>query len=122
MTQKLFLAVSVLCVLVLVLLVFGNKRAPLRTMRVRGDQPQWMTEEIRTAMNISDYLKNKLQRNKVTKLIDEAKHTYCNNLLTENANDASNIWPALKRFVSKNKTFLSRKCRLANPLVQIIKV
>ena len=91
-------------------------------MRVRGDQLEWMTEEIRTAMKINDYLKHKLQRNKVTKLIDEAKHTYCNNLLTENANDTSNIWPALKWLISKNKTFLSRKCRLANPLVQIIKV
>ena len=48
-------------------------------MRVCGDQLEWMTEEIRTAMKISDYLKNKLQRNKIAKLIDEAKHTYCNN-------------------------------------------
>ena len=45
-------------------------------MRVRGDQPQWMTKEIPTAMQIRDYLKNKLQRNKVTKLIDKAKLTY----------------------------------------------
>ena len=66
-------------------------------MRVRGDQRQWMTEEIRTAMEISDYLKHKLLRNKVTKLIDEAKYTYCNNLLTENANDTSNLWSASKR-------------------------
>ena len=35
-----------------------------------------MTEEIRTAMKTCDYLKHKLQRNKVTKLIDEAKDTY----------------------------------------------
>ena len=91
-------------------------------MRVRGDQPEWTTEEIRTAIKISDYLKNKLQGNKVARLIDEAKHTYSNKLLTENANDTSNIWPALKWLLSKNKTFLSRKCRLANPLVQIINV
>ena len=76
-------------------------------MRVRGDQPQWITEEIRTAMKISDYMKNKMHRNKVTRLIDEAKHTYCNNLLTENANDAGNIRPALKRFLSKRKHFHS---------------
>ena len=91
-------------------------------MRVRGDQPQWTTEEIRTAMKIGDYLKNRLQGNKVARMIDEAKHTYSNNLLAENANDTSNIWPALKWLLSNNKTFLSRKCRLANPLVQIIKV
>ena len=72
-------------------------------MRVRGDQRQWMTEEIRTAMKISDYLKNKLQRNKVAKLIDEAKHTYCNNSLTENANDTSNLWSASKRSLPKTK-------------------
>ena len=70
-------------------------------MRVRGGQPQWMTEEIRTALKISEYLKNKLQRNKVTKLIDEAKDTYCNNLLTENANDTSNLWSASKRLLPK---------------------
>ena len=63
--KNLFFAASVLCVLVLVLLVVGTKHAPLRTMRVRGDQSQWMTEEIRTAMKISNYLKNKLQRNKL---------------------------------------------------------
>ena len=83
----------------------GNKHAPLRTMRVRGDQPQWMTDEIRIAMKTRDYLIHKaskdklekewidykLQRNKVTKLLDEAKRTYYNNLLTENANDTSKV-------------------------------
>ena len=78
-------------VLVLSLLVVCNKHAPLRTMRVRGDQTQWMTEEIRTAIKTCDNLKHKLQRNKVTKLIDESKDTYYNHLLAENANDTSNL-------------------------------
>ena len=86
-------------------------------MRVRCDQPQWMTDEIRIAMRTRDYLKHKtskdklekdwndykLQRNKVTKLIDEAKRTYYNNLLTENANDTSKLWSASKKLLPKKK-------------------
>ena len=72
-------------------------------MRVRGDQTQWKTEEIRTAMKISDYLKHKLQRNKDARLMDEAKHTYCNNSLTEYANDTSNLWSASKKLLPKRK-------------------
>ena len=68
-------------------------------------------------MKTRDYLKHKasedklekdwndyiLQRNKVTKLIDEAKRTYYNNLLTENANDTSKRWSALKKLLPKKK-------------------
>ena len=68
-------------------------------------------------MKTRDYLKNKaskdqleknwndykLQRNKVTKLIDEAKRTYYNNLLTENANNTRKFWPALKTLLPKKE-------------------
>ena len=50
--------------------------------------------------NWNDY---KMQRNKVTKLIDEAKPTYYNNLLTECANDTSKLWPALKTLLPKKE-------------------
>ena len=76
MTWKLFFAASVHWFSSYYYWLFCNKHAPLRTMRVRGDQTQWMTEEIRTAMKTCGYLKHKLQKNKVTKLIDEAKDTY----------------------------------------------
>ena len=95
----------------------GTKHAPLHTMRVRGDEPQWMTDEIRIAMKTRDYLKHKtskdklekdwigykLQRNKVTKLIDETKCTYYNDLLTKNANDTSKLWSPLKKLLPKKK-------------------
>ena len=45
----------------------GNKHAPLRTMRVRGDQPQWMTDEIRIAMKTRDYPKHKASKDKLEK-------------------------------------------------------
>ena len=80
-------------------------------MRFRGDQPQWMSDEICIAMKTHDYLKHKasqnklekgwidykLQRNNVTKLIDEAKRTYYNDLLTENANDTSKPLSAITK-------------------------
>ena len=46
-------------------------------------------------------------RNKVTKLIDEAKRTYYNNLLTKNANDTSKLWSALKKLLPKKKGIYS---------------
>ena len=83
----------------------GNKHAPLRSIRVRGSQPPWMTDEIRQTMKSRDAMKRKAVktksdnvwnafkrlRNTVTRLIDVAKREYFNNLLTDNTKDTSNI-------------------------------
>ena len=80
---------------------------------------------VRITMKTRDYLKHKaskdkleknwndykLQRNKVTKLIDEAKPTYYNNLLTECANDTSKLWPALKTLLPKKENVPIREMK-----------
>ena len=58
--------------------------------------------------NWNDY---KLQRNKVTKLIDEAKRTYYNNLLTENANDTSKFFASFKTSLPKKENVPIREMK-----------
>lgn len=41
----------------------GNKHAPLRSMRVRGDQSQWMSIEIQEAVKIHEKLKQEALKN-----------------------------------------------------------
>ena len=95
----------------------GNKCAPLRSIRVHGSQPPWMTDEIRQAIKSCDAMKRKADkgkpdnvwtafkrlRNAVTRLIEVAKREYFNSLLTDHTKDTSNIWTTLKKLLPKKK-------------------
>ena len=45
----------------------GNRHARLRTLRVQGSQPQWMSDNIRHSMKYCDFLKRKAVKSKLDK-------------------------------------------------------
>ena len=91
------------------------KHAPLRTMRVRGSQPGWMSDQIRSMRKERDKMKRKAckskldldwtsykqLRNSVTREIALAKQDYFNNLLKTQAQDASKLWSSIRKLIPK---------------------
>ena len=81
-----------------------NTHVPLRERRVkRTRQPGWLTDEITEAMDKRDSLKQsrdfpnyKLWRNKVVRMLKEAKADYYINLIEENRRDTRALWAALR--------------------------
>ena len=91
------------------------KFTPLKTLWVRGSQPGWMSDQIRSMMKERDKMKckackSKLDvdwtsykqlRNSVTRQIELAKRDYFNNLLTTQAQDASKLWSSIRKLIPK---------------------
>ena len=91
------------------------KHAPLRTIRVRGSQPGWMSDQIRSMMKERDKKKCKAckskfdldwtsykqLRNSVTRQIELAKRDYFNNQLKTQAQDASKLWSSIRKLIPK---------------------
>ena len=79
-----------------------EKHAPMRIRRVKqAAMPPWITPEVIRATELKKQLKKenktdefKVQRNKVKKLVRNAKRSYCNSIIT-NSNDTRAIWKAL---------------------------
>ena len=89
-----------------------NMHAPLRERRVkRPRQPGWLTEDITEAMDKRDSLKQsrdfpnyKLWRNKVVRMLKEAKADYYMNLIEENRRDTRALWAALREISPRSNT------------------
>ena len=89
-----------------------NTHAPLRERRVkRPRQPGWLTDEITEAMDKRDSLKQsryfpnyKLWRNKVVRMLKEAKADYYINLIEENRRDTRALWAALSEISPRSTT------------------
>lgn len=93
------------------------KHAPLRTMRVRGSQPGWLSDQIRSMMKERDKMKRKAckskldldwtsykqLRNSVTRQIELAKRDYFNNLLKAHAQDASKLWSSIRKLIPNKR-------------------
>ena len=91
-----------------ILLSVINRHAPLRSKRVKHTTiPPWLSKDIINAMAIRDSLKkaNKIiefreQRQKVKKLVKEAKATYFRKLVDENKS-IKTVWSAINEITNK---------------------
>ena len=106
------------------------KHAPLRTLRVRGSQPPWMSDLIRSSIKERNKLKRraikskldqdwvsyKYQRNAVTRQIELAKRDYFNDLLTTHAHDASKLWSAIRKLIPKKNKVSVQEMSLDNAI------
>ena len=89
-----------------------NMHAPLRERRVkRPRQHGWLTEEITDARDKRDSLKQsrdfpnyKLWRNKVVRMLKEAKADYYINLIAENRRASRALWAALGEISPRSTT------------------
>lgn len=96
-----------------------NRLAPKITKQVRGKSSPWLSFDIKAEMNKRDKLMRKARksknkniheeykrkRNKVNSMIRKAKSNYTRTLLSENSNNPTGFWAAIKRvFPSKSKT------------------
>ena len=77
----------------------------------RPRQPGWLTEDITEAMDKRDSLKQsrdfpnyKLWRNKVVRMLKEAKADYYMNLIEENRRDTRALWAALREISPRSNT------------------
>ena len=89
-----------------------NMHPPLRERRVKiPRQPGWLTKEITDAMDKRDSLKQsrdfpnyKLWRNKVVRMLKEAKADYYIHLIGENRRDTRALWTALREISPRSTT------------------
>jgi precorrin-6B methylase 1 len=83
-----------------------NKHAPLKTHRIKKDhQPGWISPEILEAIKQRDQLKSvenlseyRVWRNKVNKMIRQAKQAHYKIVLDENQNNPKAIWKVFTEF------------------------
>jgi hypothetical protein len=91
----------------------ANRYAPLKTLRVKGSQASWVTEEMITEISKRDYMKKvayksrsidgrkdlKKQRNKINRLNKILKRNHFMNKLKEEEREPRKLWNILKIFI-----------------------
>ena len=90
---------------------YVNKHAPLVSKKVKGRLSPWITNDVKSEMNLRDRLLRKArrtnleadwssykrQRNRVTSLVKKCKNNYHKDLLKESANTPDKFWAAIKK-------------------------
>ena len=90
-----------------------NKHAPITHLKVKGNQMQYVTSELRSLIRTRDYLKTKTVktgssyirqafiqlRGRVYSLLQKSKHDYYTKRINENKGNMKSTWKVLKHAV-----------------------
>jgi hypothetical protein len=102
-------------------LEISNKCAPIKTMRRKSTQQRWISPDIVKEMNRRDHLHAKAcrnkdseiwnlyrkARNKVNKMIKNAKVNHYNNLIEQNKHNPKKFWAEMAKIVPNKINFNS---------------
>ncbi|XP_071963444.1 uncharacterized protein [Antedon mediterranea] len=99
-----------------------NHYAPLKTKRVKGSLPEWITKDYITLTKDRDYYYKKAHknndskdwdtakeiRNKVNNLNRNLKKKYCTNTIKENTKNPKKLWNTINKLIPKPKSTVNR--------------
>ena len=102
-----------------------NKYAPVKTIRVKGNNLPYITAAVKSMMRQRDYLRGKVNktsskylrqafqhlRNKVNYTLRKMKSDYYTKKIEDNGDNLRNTWKVLKKVINRNG-----KCNLVNTI------
>ena len=101
-----------------ILLAICESHAPHVNIKVRDNEPPWVTDEFRSLCNDRDYFRSKAEnsgtpadwakankiRNKVTNLVTKLKKDFVEDSITQNSNNRKELWRSLKKIIPSKST------------------
>ena len=102
----------------------ADSHCPVKEMKIREDTPQWITKEIKSELNLKDYLFKKAKKlntveswnffknkkNEVKKLLNSAKENFVKNKLDEFEGDPRKFWRTINNLSGIGKNKNGKKC------------